>query len=261
MQKSSFDRERILAETFVGSIHFLPEMRSTNDEALELVRAKSIKTPCLVLTERQTAGRGRGTNRWWSAEGALTFSLVMEADEQKLPAPRWPQISLYAGLAICEALQQIAPGLPVGLKWPNDVFIIDKKVCGVLVEVPSSKAGHVVVGIGLNVNNSFESAPADVRGIATSLLDEKQHRFSMSDVLVCLLQAFQQQWLRWEQNGEHLSQQWPKHCLLSGRHVCLETAGRSIEGRCLGINADGALRIDTGEAIECHVVGHVKSFD
>lgn len=260
MEHAPFDLERLLAETFVGSIHFEPTMASTNDKAAELLRADALITPLLILTERQLAGRGRGANRWWSREGSLTFSLVLQTTEQELPMTRWSQISLIAGLAVCQTLQHLQPGIAVGLKWPNDVFVRDRKICGVLVEVPSSATGRVVVGIGININNSFTDAPVELRDIATSMIDETQRRLDITDVLVRLLQQMETQWNSLAKNHDHCARIWDDYCVLTERQIALVVADREVRGRCLGIDQNGALRIDTGNGIEHHVAGHVRSF-
>src|SRR5207247_1705002 len=111
------------------------------------------------LTERQTAGRGRGSNRWWTADGALTFSLVLEAPPDRLPPSRWPQVALVAGIAVCEALQTPAPRAALRVKWPNDVYLADGKICGILSESIPGWRDRLVVGIGVNVNNRVKSGP------------------------------------------------------------------------------------------------------
>ena len=88
-----FDLPRLLAETFVRRLEFHEELPSTNDLALRLAGDESSETPLLVLANRQTAGRGRGVNRWWSNDGALTFTLVGDFVDPQSPQ-RWPQISL-----------------------------------------------------------------------------------------------------------------------------------------------------------------------
>src|SRR5438093_8998371 len=99
-----FDLGRIESCGLVARIDYHESIGSTSDRAMELGALDEAELPLLVLAERQTAGRGRGTNRWWSDEGALTFSLVLEASHQRLPPTRWPQVALMAGLAVCEAL-------------------------------------------------------------------------------------------------------------------------------------------------------------
>ena len=139
------DLERIRQAAGVLSLEYHPHLPSTNTRALAWAEEDSLTLPALVLTDMQTAGRGRGDHRWWASPGALTFSLVVPglADREGTP---WSRIALTAGLAVGHALQQLQPGLPVGLKWPNDVYVSGRKICGILVEVPPRRSDRLVVG-------------------------------------------------------------------------------------------------------------------
>jgi biotin-(acetyl-CoA carboxylase) ligase len=149
-----FDLARLSASGLVAGIDFHESLGSTSDRALGLAAEGAIALPHLVLAQRQTAGRGRGANRWWAADGALTFSLVLAAPPDRLPPDRWPQVALVAGLAVCDALRSLAPAAELRVKWPNDVFLAGRKVCGILSESVPGWRDRLVVGIGVNVNNS-----------------------------------------------------------------------------------------------------------
>src|SRR5262245_30735712 len=129
-----FDLGRIESCGLVARIDYHESIGSTSDRAIELGVLDESELPLLVLAESQTAGRGRGVNRWWSAEGALTFSLVLQAPCERLPPDRWPQVALVAGVAVCEALEGLVPQAEVRVKWPNDVYLGSGKVCGILCE-------------------------------------------------------------------------------------------------------------------------------
>src|SRR5690606_15388684 len=128
---------RIRSETFVRHVEQHVEIGSTNDRALELAADPELPTPAIVLTERQTAGRGRGANVWQSRPGALTFSLLIDPPAGLAPE-RVPLVSLAAGLAAREAIASAAPGHIAKVKWPNDVYLDGRKVCGILTEVAQS---------------------------------------------------------------------------------------------------------------------------
>ena len=124
--------------------------------AFELLHPLLEVSPSLVLTCEQTAGRGRKGNAWWSSTGALTFTLVVNADELPMSSERRPMISLATGLAVRDALQTHLPEQEFSLKWPNDVFTGEQKICGILVEQHSiADRQAVLIGIGINVNNSL----------------------------------------------------------------------------------------------------------
>lgn len=245
---STLDLDRIHAESFVEHIDFHAELPSTNDRALALCTEESLQAPVLVITAKQTAGRGRGTNRWWSQAGALTFSVIVNPARQ-LPADRWPQVSLTVGLAICETLRQHLPAADVGLKWPNDVHLFGRKVCGILVEVPPNRNGQLVIGVGLNVNNSFAWAPAELQQSATALCDVAGHAFDASAVLIGVLQQLERELSHLGEGNLPLRERWQQFCALTGKHVEIETGGKVSFGYCQGIDAQGALILltETGE--------------
>ena len=267
------DLRCLRTETFLREVEHHSEIGSTNDRALALCVEETLPVPYLILTERQTAGRGRGANRWWSNNGALLFSLIIDATEYSLPESRWPQMSLTAGVAVCEVLHRFidktTSGIPsqssahtVGLKWPNDVWLNGRKACGILVEIPPARRGRVVIGVGLNVNNSFESAPSELQLLATSLCDETNAAFDRTNVLTALLQQLDADLQRLAIGDVSLIERWQSRCVLRDRVVSLDTSQQLITGRCLGIAADGALRLQSSTG-EQHffggVIRHIES--
>lgn len=212
-----------------------------------------------MLTARQTGGRGRGSNQWWFAEGALAFSLVVDAAGSSLPQERWPQIALTTGLAVCEALQQLYPPGIFGLKWPNDVYLGDRKLCGILVEAPSHR-GRVVIGVGINVNNSFTAAPLALQETATSLFDAAGAEFDLSETLIAVVRQMIGDMKALTKSAK-LSDRFSRCCLLTGRNVQIETGLRRIAGRCQGIDDDGRLLLQTAVGLQRIVSGTVVSWD
>jgi len=239
---SNFDLTRVLAETFVGDVEFHRELASTNDLALQ--RHASDNLPLLVIAEHQTAGRGRGENRWWSADGALMLSLLLDVD---LPMQRWPQVSLTVGLAVCEVLGGLVSDRQIGLKWPNDVYLDQRKVCGILVEVPTEAQRRIVLGIGLNVNNSFSNAPEELQQTATSMSDAAGRSFEMTEVLVRLLNQLEGELELLIAGSLDFPQRWQSLCMLQGCEVELATGGQTVTGICQGIDPQGAIVIETPE--------------
>lgn len=251
MSYSPDDLRRLRSETVIREVEHHAEIGSTNDRGLALCSEKNLSVPYLILAELQSAGRGRGANRWWSSDGALMFSVVIDAKDYKLPESRWPQISLTVGVAVCETLAVLANSTSdqaahsVGLKWPNDVWLNNRKVCGILMEVPPTRSGRLVIGIGLNVNNSFATAPAELSLIATSLGDETGLTFDRSGVLKTLLQQLDRDLKRLAESDHSLVECWQSRCVLRGRNVSIDSGQRVVTGLCLGIADDGALRLQT----------------
>lgn len=214
----------------------------------------TIATPMLILAGEQTSGRGRGANRWWSSAGALTFSLVFDPQKDQLargsPAletEHWPRVALAAGVALCDEILALAPGILCGLKWPNDVLLNGRKVAGILVEVPPAPLQvprRVVLGMGVNVNNSMDAAPADVQAGAASLIDFGGSPFDMSQLLIGWLNRFAEHLHALALGDGALPRRWQSLCVLSGLSVELQSGNRTVQGLCQGIAADGALLVD-----------------
>ena len=158
--------EKIRKNSFIAAVEHYAEINSTNDRALAAAREANTRLPLLIVADEQTAGRGRGSNRWWTGPGSLAFSLLIECvgRDARAPACAGPPdslIPLAVGVALVEAIAPLVTGHEIGIHWPNDVMLDGRKLAGVLVEgLPGGKS---VIGIGVNTNNTTADAPADVR--------------------------------------------------------------------------------------------------
>lgn len=248
------DPQQLIEKTFVAAAVYRRSLGSTSDLALQMARQATVTPPLLVVTELQTAGRGRGTNRWWSGHGALTFSLVLdvpaEANDQVA------RVALAAGLAVMQAVREHATTAAIGLKWPNDVYAGDRKLCGILVELPPTTPRRLVLGVGVNVNNQLARAPEAVRRQATSLLRELGAPVDRQELLVDLLQQLERQLERLWGGDPQLAAEWQRACILRGRMVELDTYGGTVTGYCEGIDDEGGLVL-RGPGGPCRYVGGV----
>jgi BirA family biotin operon repressor/biotin-[acetyl-CoA-carboxylase] ligase len=151
-------------------IHFLEEVVSTNDEAHRLADSGALHNK-MVITERQTQGRGRRGRRWIDSPGAsLVFSVVLRP---VLPALRAPELALTAAVAVCEAAREMGAS-SAAIKWPNDVECGGRKLAGLLAELRTegSAIRHAVLGVGFNSGTTVEGFPPELAAIATSLAIE-----------------------------------------------------------------------------------------
>lgn len=255
--------ERIRSKTFVERIEFRPTIASTNDLALELIsqQDRDFQTPTLVLTPQQTAGRGRGPNRWWSSVGGLTFSLILDRTASNLPVDRWQVVSLIAALTVCEVLEELLPTQKIGLKWPNDVSLQNRKVSGILLETVAHRSAKLVVGIGINVNNSFADAPTELRATATSLVDVTQKEHDLTEILITLLTRFEDRLSLAAVDQLPLPKLWNSRCLLHGHRVQVDVGRRQSTGLCRGIDDQGALILETASGLQRCVSGTVTQCD
>lgn len=260
MQDAQFtnaDLNQIVRSTFVERVAFHHTIDSTNHQAMKLAQTSTIHGPLLVLAESQTHGRGRGANRWWADTGALTFTLLMDAG---IPQRHLPQASLTVGLAVCEAIEEMVEETELKLKWPNDVYCQQRKLCGILIELPRTRPQLIAIGIGININNSLRRAPEDLQKTAVALCDVSGQAFSLTEVLVKVLNQLQYRLECIGRNDEELRVRWREHCLLTNRHVQMDLGSRRISGRCQGIDDQGALVIETDTGVEACFAGSITQF-
>lgn len=252
------DADKLLAETFVRQLEWFDEIGSTNDHVLRQASDLTVMTPYLVGASRQLSGRGRGTNRWWSGEGTLTFSTLFDMLRLGIEQSEWPRFSLVTGLAVAESLEAFLPTASIGLKWPNDVWLSGKKVCGILIEQPERAPGRLVAGLGWNVNTSFHSAPEELRAIATSMREASGREFCPNDVLACFLQRWEHNLTRLASGNLKLDAEWSRFCVLTGREIRVSLGDVERMGICDGIAADGSLLIHEGKSIHRCYAGTVR---
>jgi BirA family biotin operon repressor/biotin-[acetyl-CoA-carboxylase] ligase len=243
----TIDVERLLASGLVTEAEHHPTLESTQDRAHQAAAAGA-RGPLVIIAEEQTAGRGRGTNRWWTGAGSLAFSLLLDPAAWGLPEAALPMRSLAAGVAIVDA---VAPRLyphPVGLHWPNDVYVGGRKLAGILIDLLAD--GRHVVGIGLNVNNSLSAAPADVRVRATSLLDLTGMQHDRTALLVDILGELSTAFRELSAAPEAFGARFQTLCLQVGQPLVIRSGTAQSAGHCLGIAPDGALLLETARGRE-----------
>jgi BirA family biotin operon repressor/biotin-[acetyl-CoA-carboxylase] ligase len=253
------DANVILAATFVRSVEIHETLSSTNERALQLAGELEINLPALVVARLQTAGKGRARNTWWAADGALTFSLLFDPSTSGFVPANWPQLSLTTAVAVCDALisciseragtstrSELTPTAQI--KWPNDVLLSGRKVCGILIESPggAAPANHrLIIGIGINVNNSWLDAPHDIAMSGTALCDCTGIKYNMHSMMVRVLNALAERMDQLRRHDVELIHTWQRLNFLAGRCIVVQTDSRHFEGTCDDIAEDGALLLDT----------------
>lgn len=251
-----FDLVRLEQHPWLAGLEHFALAESTNDLALERAAWERLPCPHLIVADRQSRGRGRGTNTWWSDAGALTFTVLVDAEQAGVGAEDWPLLSLTTGLAVIEALESFADR-PLRVKWPNDIYLDGRKLGGILVEAGRGKVGRFAIGIGLNINNSLTSAPPDVQRRATSLVDSTQRAVDLTDVLWVLLTSLGENLERLAADSAVVYRRWPHVCQLTGERVAVTIGDRQILGTCRGISPRGALLVETPEGVEACFAGTV----
>lgn len=216
------------------TVEILPEIDSTNSELMRRARAGQHE-PTLLVAERQTAGRGRMGRVWQSQPGdSLTFSLSLPI------APKdWSGLSLAVGLSLAESLHP-----QVGLKWPNDLWVNECKLGGILVEAASMGGrSQLVVGVGLNIR----PRPAEGLNTPPAALTESLPGITATEALALVAAPLVQTLLGFEKTGfAPLHARFEARDVLKGRRV---HTSEGAQGLALGVSTSGALRLQTAAGV------------
>jgi BirA family biotin operon repressor/biotin-[acetyl-CoA-carboxylase] ligase len=226
---------------------------STNSDAATLGR-EGAPEGTVVIADAQTAGRGRLGRAWVSRPGLNLYVSVL-LRPTIVPAAA-PQLALVAGLAVAETLE--AEDLAPTIKWPNDVLLGGKKVCGILTELEAEtdRVEFVVVGIGVNLNSELTDFPPELHERATSMLIESGRQVDRAAFTALLLARFERCYERFRSEGfGALSKEWAARSALTGRDITVDGAGGLVKGSYAGIDSEGALLLkEPGEDGRVHRV-------
>jgi len=238
--------------TLGHTIHRLGEVVSTQIEAARQA-ADGASEGTVVTATHQSAGRGRRGRPWLDAPGqSLLMSIVLRPP---IPPGLAPQLSLVGAVAVADALG--LAGATAAIRWPNDVMVGKRKICGLLPEAVTMRDGaleHVILGIGLNVNQA--EFPAPIRELATSMRIETGVERPVDEILAAVLAALEDRYQRFVQAGlGALLPAWLEGAQGIGDRA---TAADGREGIAVGLDLDGALllRNDSGETMRV-VAGEV----
>ena len=232
----------------------LDTVDSTNNYAKKLLAEnRAVDFPALIVAKEQTAGRGRGSKTWWSGNGAIFMTMILNADEHRLTREMIPLFSLGIGLAVMNTVQKHAPGQCVQVKWPNDVFLEGKKISGTLIEVP--KPGYFVIGTGINTNSTTREAPTEIQTRITTLRDQLGNKVNNDNVIDDFITKTENILAFFPEQIDRLTRNVQKHLFQLDQTVTLTLAEKNVTGKCLGIAPDGSLRLLTAQGEERFLSG------
>jgi len=225
-------------------IRVFQETGSTNDLADKLGR-DGVKEGAAVFAETQSRGRGRLGRSWVSPSGrGLWFSVLLRPP---LPPHAATQLTIASATAVIRALRACA-GLQGEVKWPNDILICGRKVCGILTEMAAEleSVKYMVLGIGLNVNFEPGDFPPELRPSATSLKIECGRVFRRCEVAAALLRELDSDYRRIVAGQfEAIADEWEEACTTIGRQIEIVCGPRVIAGRAESLDSEGALLLRT----------------
>ena len=238
-------------------IEIFPKVVSTNDVARERAEG-GCREGLMIISRSQGSGRGRSGRSFASPEGGLYLSVVLKPD---IPPKDVSIIPLLAGLAVSKSISSTLM-VPTSLKWPNDVMVDGRKVCGILVEssVKGDRLDYLIVGIGINVNFSISDLPGELEDTAVTLKDHTGNDIDTEELLrnlVCFLEMLYNRF----RLGETASilDDWSEGSETLGRNVRVKTTTGVLEGKALGLDQTGALLLSSDGTLQRIDLGDVEN--
>jgi BirA family biotin operon repressor/biotin-[acetyl-CoA-carboxylase] ligase len=215
---------------------YRPETPSTMDIARDLARS-GCPAFTAVVAGRQTQGRGRMRRTWVSRAGGLYVTVVLRP---RIPLAWSSRVNFLASLTLARILRG-RYGVDAGVKWPNDILVGGRKLCGLLseMETEGDAVRFITIGIGMNVNNR----PPDIDPPAVSLRQVLGRPVPRREILTALLDGMEARAA--DEPWEGVIDEWKTVSVTLGRRVRIETARETVEGDAIDVDATGALRVRT----------------
>ncbi len=254
MASQSYDLKKLRTALRPFRLHWLPTVGSTSSHAAVLRRRGTLYAPAVVLTGRQTAGRGRGSNLWWSPKGCLTATFAWPLDEQLLPQ----QIPLIVGVAVRRAAVALTGDDSIQLKWPNDLLHGERKLAGLLCERIDRCD---LIGLGMNVCPNLSAMPRGLRDKVTSLSQIAGKTIDITTALSTVAEHVNQLLSRPDdRNFPRLLSEYDQYHALIGRTVSITTTSTepATTGVVKGLDDAGRLLVKTPAGVERILSGQVN---
>ncbi|WP_237690651.1 biotin--[acetyl-CoA-carboxylase] ligase [Paenibacillus caui] len=230
------------------SLKLLTVTESTQEDVRQLAE-QGAPEGTLVIAEEQTKGRGRMGRRWYSPAGkGLWMSLLLRP---QLPLTSAPQLTLLTAVAVCRAIR-LAASVNAGIKWPNDILIDGRKVCGILLEsaCEDERIRYCIAGIGIDVNLSEPEVPEELRRIMTSLMIESGQPVDRSVLAGAIMTEMEQLYTLYVQDGfASIANLWEALSVSLHQPVTASTPSGELKGTATGLDPSGALviRLQNGQ--------------
>lgn len=237
-------------------IYYFDSIDSTNTKAKELAE-EGHPSGTLVVADRQTAGKGRRGRSWESPMGIGIFMTLMLKPE--INPNHASMLTLVAAMATTRAIRRVT-GVPAMIKWPNDIVMNGKKVCGILTEMSAQfdYINHIVIGIGINVHN--ENFPEEIAQTASSIYLESGQHIHRASLIEAFLEEFEDVYAEYlkTEDMEGLMKEYDSMLVNRGRQVRVLDPKEPFEGKAMGITKKGELIVDTWESRKLVSSGEVS---
>jgi BirA family biotin operon repressor/biotin-[acetyl-CoA-carboxylase] ligase len=229
------------------SVLYYHSLPSTMDTARERAR-QGAEEGTVIIAGEQTGGRGRLQRSWLSPEGSIALSIILRPDIAALP-----YLIMIASLAAAGGIE-VAAMVKTQIKWPNDILIGGRKVCGILIEneVKGNKAAYSIVGIGINVDMEVADY-AEIAATAASLKTESAKDELRVRIIRALLTEFENLYLKLP-DGKPIYEAWRDRLVTLGKQVKATSGKQTIEGTAESVDESGALLIRGAEGTLTKVV-------
>ena len=224
------------------NVIYYDETDSTNNRAKE---AGNNKEPhgTLFVADMQMAGKGRRGRVWKSPSGSSIYMTILLYPD--IPPVKAPQLTLIMAIAVAEGIREVT-GLETKIKWPNDIVVNGKKICGILTEMGTNgvKINYVLIGVGINVN--LKEFPEEMQDKATSLILEGGHEYDRNQVIAQVMKYFEINYEKFIQTCDftHLLDDYHRILANLNQPVRVIDGDRSFEGICRGIDEKGELLVE-----------------
>lgn len=239
---------------FIGrNIIYVDSLDSTNSKAKELAREDAVEGT-VIISEEQIKGRGRLGRNWVSPKyKGIWMSVILRPDIEPMNVAGITQV---AAAAICKAVRDM--GIETYIKWPNDIILNSKKVCGILTEMSGeiNKVNYVIVGIGMNVNIEEDEFPEEVKAVATSLKIEQGKSIKRKELVARILNNLEELYEEvTEKDSIHDSiELCRKYSILIGKEVRIINRGKEVIARAIGLSNEGKLIVRYEDGKEDEII-------
>ncbi|KAB8138462.1 biotin--[acetyl-CoA-carboxylase] ligase [Gracilibacillus oryzae] len=225
---------------------FKDEVDSTQNIAHQLAR-EGAESGTVVVANKQLKGRGRLNRKWIShQDDGIWMSLILRPE---MPPYQASQMTLFTAVSVVDTISKFVK-LPVKIKWPNDLFIGNKKFCGILTEMQAEldHIEYLVIGIGLNINQKQTAFPTEIQSKTTSLAIASNQHFDRKTLIQQLLVDYEKNYLEFQRTGfSYVKDKWIENAYKLGENVFIKMPKKSFEATIKGISDDGALLVQTNQ--------------